>query len=55
MSLRVFGEDITVAGREADTAKKRKFKLGQVTAVPEIETEGFCAEGQTGTGTAHPG
>ncbi|KAH9990974.1 S-adenosyl-L-methionine-dependent methyltransferase [Russula compacta] len=47
MSLRVFGEDITVAGREAGTAKKRKFKLsdgvGQVTAVPEIETEG--AEG----------
>ncbi|KAI0305143.1 S-adenosyl-L-methionine-dependent methyltransferase [Multifurca ochricompacta] len=44
LSLRVFGEDLTVAGRQAAAAKQKKSKSNegvvQDTIVPEIETEG---------------
>jgi hypothetical protein len=43
LSLRVFGEDITVAGRQASIGKKGKSKsnedVAQETPVPEAETD----------------
>ncbi len=49
LSLRVFGEDITVAGRQASSGKRVKSKpnedAARETPVPETETDPEGAKG----------
>ena len=45
LSLRVFGEDVTVAGRQVNTKKNGKSKQDEETPVPEGPVHGEETEG----------
>lgn len=53
LSLRVFSEDVTVAGRQASTKKNEKFKrdedMTERTPVPEGPVHGEETEGAEST------
>jgi len=59
LSLRVFGDDITVAGRQASIGKKGKSKsnedVAQETPVPEAETDTESAKSTHASGSGKQG